>query len=150
MTCGRSLGPRLTWPPWSVSTPPPAGRVERQRWLTYQGSATWPTRLPRPMKSRRSLHSANRHEWVGGPPDQVLSPSSMRRPGNARRRTQPLEAALRLLGPLEGRIMRQVWTGALTEPFVVRDVQRLLPDLAYTTLMTTLNRLGDKEILKVA
>jgi predicted transcriptional regulator len=46
--------------------------------------------------------------------------------------------------------MRQVWTSALKEPFVVRDVQRLLPDLAYTTLMTTLNRLGDKEILKVA
>ena len=70
-------------------------------------------------------------------------------PGNARRGLKPLEAALRLLGPLEGRIMRQVWSGAVTEPFVVRDIQRLLPDLAYTTLMTTLNRLADKEILKV-
>lgn len=45
--------------------------------------------------------------------------------------------------------MRQVWSGAVKEQFVVRDIQRLLPDLAYTTLMTTLNRLADKEILNV-
>jgi predicted transcriptional regulator len=71
-------------------------------------------------------------------------------PGNMRRGTKPLEAALRLLGPLEGRIMRQVWTGAVQDTFVVRDIQRLLPDLAYTTLMTTLSRLADKEVLDVS
>jgi predicted transcriptional regulator len=70
-------------------------------------------------------------------------------PGNMRRGTKPLEAALQLLGPLEGRIMRQVWTGAVKDTFVVRDIQRLLPDLAYTTLMTTLSRLADKEVLHV-
>jgi predicted transcriptional regulator len=45
--------------------------------------------------------------------------------------------------------MRAVWSGAVKEPFIVRDVQRLLDDLAYTTLMTTLNRLASKEVLKV-
>lgn len=45
--------------------------------------------------------------------------------------------------------MRQVWAGAVTQPFVVKDIQRRLPDLAYTTLMTTLNRLADKGVLDV-
>lgn len=61
----------------------------------------------------------------------------------------PLQRALRLLGPLESRIMRQVWLAALPEQFVVRDVNRLLPELAYTTVMTTLNRLADKGLLEV-
>lgn len=58
-----------------------------------------------------------------------------------------LKRAVALLGPLEGRIMRDVWIGRVTEPFVVRDVQRLLPELAYTTVMTTLRRLADKGLL---
>ncbi len=58
-----------------------------------------------------------------------------------------LERALALLGPLEGRIMRAVWTGAVHAPFVVRDVHALIPELAYTTLMTTLNRLAHKDLL---
>jgi predicted transcriptional regulator len=60
-----------------------------------------------------------------------------------------LERALLILGPLEGRIMRPVWTGAVTEPFVVRDIQSLMPELAYTTVMTTLNRLTDKGLLRI-
>ena len=60
-----------------------------------------------------------------------------------------LERALGLLGPLEGRIMREVWTGAVPEPFVVRDVQSLMLELAYTTVMTTVNRLADKGLLRV-
>jgi predicted transcriptional regulator len=60
---------------------------------------------------------------------------------------QALERALGLLGPLEGRIMRAVWSGAIGQPFVVRDVQKVTPELAYTTLMTTLSRLAEKGIL---
>lgn len=60
-----------------------------------------------------------------------------------------LNRALRLLGPLEGRIMSEVWRGAVRDPFVVRDVQTLMPELAYTTVMTTLNRLADKGLLEV-
>ena len=43
--------------------------------------------------------------------------------------------------------MRAVWSGSLRQPFVVRDVQAVTPELAYTTLMTTLNRLAEKRIL---
>jgi predicted transcriptional regulator len=45
--------------------------------------------------------------------------------------------------------MRAIWTGAVDEPFVVRDVHQLMPELAYTTVMTTLNRLADKGLLSV-
>jgi predicted transcriptional regulator len=58
-----------------------------------------------------------------------------------------LKRALALLGPLEGRIMQQVWSGQLPEPFLVRDVLSRMPDLAYTTVMTTVNRLADKGAL---
>lgn len=57
--------------------------------------------------------------------------------------------ALSLLGPLEGRIMREIWIGSVEEPFVVRDIQALMPELAYTTVMTTLNRLAEKRLLSV-
>lgn len=60
-----------------------------------------------------------------------------------------LDRALRLLGPLEVRIMAAVWAGDLPQPFVVRSVQPLASELAYTTLMTTLNRLADKGLLVV-
>ena len=60
---------------------------------------------------------------------------------------KPLEAAVSQLGPLEGRIMRLVWEGKVQGPFVVRAVQALMPRLAYTTVMTTLNRLAEKGIL---
>ena len=58
-----------------------------------------------------------------------------------------LERAVGLLGPLEGRIMRAVWTRQVGETFVVRDVQALMPELAYTTVMTTLHRLAAKGLL---
>lgn len=58
-----------------------------------------------------------------------------------------LERAVGLLGPLEGRIMRAVWSGAVAQPFAVGDMQALLAKLAYTTVMTTLRRLGDKGLL---
>jgi predicted transcriptional regulator len=58
-----------------------------------------------------------------------------------------VERAVALLGPLEGRVMRAVWTGRVSQTFVVRDVQLLMPQLAYTTVMTTLRRLADKGLL---
>jgi len=60
---------------------------------------------------------------------------------------QDLERALKVLGPLEGRIMRAVWTGSVEPTFTVRDIQKVTPELAYTTLMTTLSRLAEKGVL---
>ena len=58
-----------------------------------------------------------------------------------------LDRALGLLGRLEARIMRAVWTGQVPQPFAVRDVHAHMPELAYTTVMTTLRRLADKGLL---
>ncbi|HEV2027732.1 MAG TPA: BlaI/MecI/CopY family transcriptional regulator [Candidatus Dormibacteraeota bacterium] len=66
------------------------------------------------------------------------------------RRDNQLTRALSLLGPLEGRLMKLIWDGRVREPFIVRDVLALTPELAYTTVMTTLNRLADKGLLSVA
>jgi predicted transcriptional regulator len=55
--------------------------------------------------------------------------------------------ALGLLGPREGEIMAAAWSRRLPTPFVVRDVAELLPDLAYTTVMTTVQRLAAKSLL---
>jgi predicted transcriptional regulator len=60
-----------------------------------------------------------------------------------------LDRAAASLGPLEGRIMRVVWTGHVPAAFVVRDVHALMPELAYTTVMTTLRRLAGKDLLTV-
>lgn len=61
--------------------------------------------------------------------------------------SEELERAVGLLGPLEARIMRIVWGGVVAQPFVVRDVLAHMPELAYTTVMTTLRRLADKGLL---
>jgi predicted transcriptional regulator len=58
-----------------------------------------------------------------------------------------LERAMAVLGPLEGRIMQLVWNEKVAEEFVVRDIHALVPELAYTTVMTTLRRLADKGLL---
>ena len=44
--------------------------------------------------------------------------------------------------------MRAVWGDQVPERFVVRDVQARMPELAYTTVMTTLTRLARKGLLK--
>ena len=66
------------------------------------------------------------------------------------RKNAELKRALALLGPLEGRLMRLIWNHRVREPFTVRDVLTLTPGLAYTTIMTTLNRLASKGLLDVA
>ena len=60
-----------------------------------------------------------------------------------------LERACRLLGPLEARIMRIAWSNRVSAPFSVRDMQSKMPELAYTTVMTTVNRLAAKRLLNV-
>ena len=49
------------------------------------------------------------------------------------------------LGPLEARVLDALWAEA--RPCCVRDLQPLFPDVAYTTLMTTLDRLHRKGLL---
>jgi predicted transcriptional regulator len=62
-------------------------------------------------------------------------------------RPRNLQRALRLLGPLEARIMREIWSGSVKAPFVVWDVQARMSELAYTTVMTTVVRLAEKGLL---
>lgn len=55
---------------------------------------------------------------------------------------QPLETTF---GPLEIRVLQALW--ARSSPACVRDIQPQFPGVAYTTLMTTLDRLFRKGTL---
>jgi predicted transcriptional regulator len=57
-------------------------------------------------------------------------------------RTQILTQAF---GPLEIQVLEAVW--ASSGPATVRDLQSSFPECAYTTLMTTLDRLHKKGVL---
>jgi predicted transcriptional regulator len=57
----------------------------------------------------------------------------------------PDSSTVAALGPLEARLVEIVWRRGA--PGTVRDVQRDVPDLAYTTVMTTLDRLYKKGLL---
>jgi predicted transcriptional regulator len=50
-----------------------------------------------------------------------------------------------VFGPLECRTLEALWRRS--EPASVRDLWQELPDVAYTTLMTTLDRLYKKDVL---
>jgi predicted transcriptional regulator len=52
------------------------------------------------------------------------------------------------LGPLEWRVLESLWTR--DQPASVRDLQPEFPEMAYTTLMTTLDRLHRKGVLERA
>jgi predicted transcriptional regulator len=54
-------------------------------------------------------------------------------------------AAGSVLGPLESRLLELLWTQR--RPATVGDIRRALPELAYTTIMTTLDRLYRKGVL---
>ena len=43
--------------------------------------------------------------------------------------------------------MHVAWTRPATEPFVVHDVHAHMSELAYTTVMSTMNRLEEKGVL---
>ena len=60
------------------------------------------------------------------------------------RTTDPARATA-LLGPLEWRTLEALW--AREEPASVRDLIDAFPEIAYTTLMTTLDRLYRKGML---
>lgn len=65
------------------------------------------------------------------------------------RATDPdLRKALSAFGSLEARIMRAVWTARVRQPFDVHQMQTQMSELAYTSVMTTLNRLVAKGLLR--
>jgi BlaI family transcriptional regulator, penicillinase repressor len=51
-----------------------------------------------------------------------------------------------MLGPLETRLLELLW--ARTRAATVSEIRRALPELAYTTIMTTLDRLYRKGLLR--
>lgn len=53
---------------------------------------------------------------------------------------------MRGLGPLEAQLLELLWAQA--SPATVRHVQLAFPELAYTTLMTTLDRMYRKGLLR--
>jgi len=64
---------------------------------------------------------------------------------------KPGESVARVLGPLETEIMRTMWRAKA--PMTVRDVLDRLNDgratpLAYTTVMTVMARLAEKDVLR--
>jgi predicted transcriptional regulator len=60
-------------------------------------------------------------------------------------RTNDPNRAMGVLGPLEWSVLEALW--ARTSPASVRDLTPDFPDIAYTTLMTTLDRLHRKGVL---
>jgi predicted transcriptional regulator len=52
----------------------------------------------------------------------------------------------RPIGPLEWRVLEALW--ARDEVVTVRDIKASFPELAYTTIMTTLDRLHGKRIVE--
>ena len=59
---------------------------------------------------------------------------------------QPGSALSEAFGPLELQVLEAIWRGP--RPATVRDLQTSFPRLAYTTLMTTLDRLHRKRVLQ--
>lgn len=62
-----------------------------------------------------------------------------------RRFSQQGPTAAAVFGPLEWRVLEALWQRET--PAAVRDLQAAFPDAAYTTLMTTLDRLHRKGVL---
>ena len=58
---------------------------------------------------------------------------------------ETLRAGGSVLGPLETRLLELLW--AQRRPATVAHIRRALPELAYTTIMTTLDRLYRKGLL---
>lgn len=84
----------------------------------------------------RSFFRKSRHSSVR------LSPE-LRRPNDA---AETLSAGGSIFGPLETRLLELLWAQA--RPATVSHIRRALPELAYTTIMTTLDRLYRKGLLQ--
>jgi len=82
-----------------------------------------------------SVARALRHRWVNA--RRLLAPR-----GADSDRPAPLEA---FFGPLELEVIECLWDGPAEA--TVREIQRDFPGTAYTTLMTTLDRLYKKGVL---
>ena len=68
-----------------------------------------------------------------------------RRPSGAGDSPSPAGDLDRVFGALELRVLEALW--AVDGPRSVRDLQPAFPGVAYTTLMTTLDRLHRKQVL---
>jgi predicted transcriptional regulator len=77
--------------------------------------------------------------------DLHISSQRMLRLGGSASRPEALRARSSGLGPLETKLLEFLWTQA--HALTVREVQTGLPELAYTTVMTTLDRLYRKGLL---
>jgi predicted transcriptional regulator len=62
-----------------------------------------------------------------------------------KRVAEPLSTGSSVLGPLETRLLELLW--AQRDPATVARIRGALPELAYTTIMTTLDRLYRKGLL---
>jgi len=87
------------------------------------------------LKELESVARALRHRW--GNARRLLAPR-----GGDSDRPAPLEA---FFGPLELAVLESLWDGPAEA--TVREIQRDFPGTAYTTLMTTLDRLYKKGVL---
>ena len=67
------------------------------------------------------------------------------KPQHPERAAEPLRTGGSMLGPLETRLLELLW--AQRRPATVAQIRRALPELAYTTIMTTLDRLYRKGLL---
>jgi predicted transcriptional regulator len=77
---------------------------------------------------------------------QVHSPVRLAlKPQQPKRAAEPLRTGGSMLGPLETRLLELLW--AQRRPATVAHIRRALPELAYTTIMTTLDRLYRKGLL---
>ena len=91
------------------------------------------TDTPAPNRTIRGVRS-----WVRAL-RRRLSRGDVASPGRS------LEALSSVFGPLELRLIEALWREG--GPATVRDLQRVFPNVAYTTLMTTLDRLFKKGVL---
>ena len=67
------------------------------------------------------------------------------RPRHHKNAAEAFPTAGSVLGPLETRLLELLWTER--RPATVGHIRRALPELAYTTIMTTLDRLYRKGLL---
>jgi predicted transcriptional regulator len=67
------------------------------------------------------------------------------KPRQQKNAVEALPTAGSVLGPLETRLLELLWTQR--RPATVAHIRRALPELAYTTIMTTLDRLYRKGLL---
>jgi len=89
------------------------------------------------MKRERSPFANGRITRLAGLHDKIRRMN--------RREVPEADVLARAFGPLEVQVLEAIWRGPL--PATVRDLHVSFPRFAYTTLMTTLDRLHKKGVL---